>query len=134
MRVLHVLIALTCLSGMVRCSKKTGPDPGGNPDNSKVSYSIRGDYSGELTITYMKANGIRNTMKGISLPWDLSINPNSDVTLVYFKASTGLDDKPGKSGEKAESRLYIGGQIYSLFRSTANAKGKLVSDSLWYNY
>lgn len=134
MRVLHVLIALTCLSGMARCSKKTGPDPGGNLDNSKISYSIRGDYSGELTITYMKANGIRNTMKGISLPWDLSINPNSDVTLVYFKASTGLDDKPGKRGEKAEGTLYMGGEVYLSFHATADAKGKLVIDSLWYKY
>lgn len=126
-----VVLSLTFF--IISC-KKPEPEPVPNIHTKKVSYDITGSYSGKLTVTYIKANGMKETQTNISLPWSKAIIAGEGVTRVEFTAATPGPDECGKYREFATATLFIDGNPKVSERQNTDAYGRVRFKELFHTY
>jgi hypothetical protein len=132
-KILPLLTILLVALSFVAC-KKPEPEPVPNIYTRKVSYEITGSYSGKLTVTYIKADGMKQTQTNISLPWSKAIIAAEGVTRVEFIAATPGTDECGKYREYAIATLFIDGNPKMSDRQNTDPSGHIQFKELFHTY
>ncbi len=132
-KILPLCALLLAALSFVAC-KKSEPKPVPNIHTRKVSYEITGNYSGKLTVTYVTAEGMKQTQKNISLPWSKAIIAAEGVTRVELVAATPGTDECGKYREYAVATLYIDGNPNMSDRQNTDVSGHIQFKELFYTY
>lgn len=92
------------------------------PSGSRaIKYEITGDYSGNIVVAAIVANGSFDTFEVKKLPWIYEFTADNSVTQVGASAAGNAS----KDGQKATFKIYVGGKEVSSGAGTAILGGNV---------